>query len=102
MGFVQAFSVHKGPITSRRFLMSIIRNAVLSGVALLGCIATTVSLAQPPGGGGQFTPTPEMRAKFAALQKYFDQHKNARQVSTTLQQIEQMEKQDPSLALTKP
>ena len=74
--------------------------AALLAVSALA-VSAPHSLAQPPGGGGGFQMTPEMKAKMEAWQKYRDNHKNLTQLQTLVMQIRGMEKEDPSLQLNK-
>jgi uncharacterized membrane protein YgcG len=81
----------------------------LSGIMRYGLAALlTVSVvlvgsprASAQGGPGGFQPTPEMRAKFAAWQKWREANKNLSNLQTMFIQVQQMDK-DPQVQLTKP
>jgi len=83
--------------------MKLLRFGLMTVLAMGACaVGGPRVLAQAPGGpgGGGFQPTPEMKAKFAAWQKYRDQHKNLTNLSTMLRQIREVDK-DPQTQFTK-
>jgi hypothetical protein len=72
----------------------------LAAVLTVGVCAVSAppTLAQGPGG---FQPTPQMRAKFAAWQKWRENNKSLSNLQTMLFQVREMDK-DPAVQLNKP
>ncbi len=75
------------------------RIALWTAAAAFAAIATS-AIAQAPGGGGGFTPTPEMAAKFKKWQAWRENHKNFEHIQSTVRGLAECVK-DPATSLTK-
>ena len=67
-------------------------------LALIAALAAP-TFAQGPGGGGGFTPTPEMRAGIAKMQKFREENKHVFELMQTLRALPVME-QSPQTKFT--
>ena len=72
---------------------------LLVGAAAVAIFAPS-AMAQPPGGGGGFQMTPEMRAQMEKFRKFREANKNVFQINRTLRRVANLG-ENPKNALTK-